>query len=428
MKQFFSTAHLIPYLEPDAVARLAASQQALLDEARACFPDDTGTCGWMRLDRTASEETLLRIEQKAKEIRENAEQFVLIGVGGSNNSARSVIEALAAHGHGADAPSPQIIYAGNSTAPSAIRSVLEQIKGKSVYINIIAKNFETLEPGAAFHILRRSLYAHLGPQAHARIIATGTNGSRLHRLSQEYGWDFFEFPDAVGGRYSAFTNVALLPMAVAGIDLRAYLSGAREMQQYLLSCPIGDNPALLYAAARSLLYAKGYRVEMLTSFEPRMQAFFKWWIQLFGESEGKAGKGLLPVSCSCSEELHSMGQFLQDGTPIAFETFLRTADAEGPIFETDGVDDGFAYLNGKGFAALNRAAMNAALSAHSRHLPCLELDLDAPDAKLFGALFLFFMLACVFSCRLMGVDPFDQPGVEAYKQAMFRELGKGELQ
>lgn len=419
MSEFFTLRHAAPFLDETAVRARAGACAHLLEEARAGFLQDADSAGWMRLGDHAGEAAIRRMEAKAAEIRSEADAFILIGVGGSNNAARAVIEALAPD------RTVEILYAGNTTAPSAMERLLRRMEGKSVYIDIIAKNFETLEPGAAFRVLRRRLYETYGPDAARRIMATGTPGSRLDRLCRENRWDFFTFPETVGGRYSAFTEVGLLPMAVMGVDIRALLRGAERMQEHILHAEAEENPALLYAAARTLLYERGYRAEMLTFFEPRLACFAKWWIQLFGESGGKCGRGLLPLSCECSEELHSMGQFLQQGSETVFETFLCTAeDSDGPALVPDGVDDGFAYLDGKRYADLNAAALGASIRAHSAHLPCLRLGAGACSEETFGALFLFFMLACVFSCRMAGVNPFDQPGVEAYKRSMFETLGK----
>lgn len=401
------------------IAERAEAFSGLLTEAAADMPQYAGNTGWMRAERYADDAALTRIERKAREIRADADAFVLIGVGGSNNAARSVIAALF------PGEKPEIIYAGTSTAASSIDGVLRRMDGKSVYVNVIAKNFETLEPGVAFRVLRRSMYERFGADAPRRIMATGTRGSRLHALSTQYGWDFFTFPDDIGGRYSALTDVGLLPMAVAGVDVRALVRGASTMREMLLSSPARENPALLYAAARTLLFEAGYRVETLSAFEPLLSAFTKWWIQLFGESEGKDGRGLFPAACLFSEELHSMGQFLQDGSGTAFETFLCVEpSAEGPALTPDGVDDGFSYLDGKRYSDLNAAAAEAAMTAHAQRLPCLALRTGALSEETFGALFYFFELACAFSCRMTGVNPFDQAGVEDYKRRMFAALGK----
>lgn len=411
--------HLPAPITRNEVAAQAARCAHLLDAARKGLPEFADSNGWLDPDILAGEETLARIVDKANQIRQSSDAFVLIGVGGSNNAARAVIEALRPN------DTPEIIYAGNSTAPSALLDALRRMEKRSVSMNIVAKNFETLEPGAAFRILRAWMYERYGQSAAARITATGTPGSPLAKLALEHGWDFFAFPEDVGGRYSALTNVGLLPMAVAGVDIRALTEGAKAMRKTLLETPAEQNPALLYAAARSLLKARGCHVELLSCFEPRLAWFTKWWIQLFGESEGKNGKGLFPAACQFSEELHSMGQFLQQGSPVAFETFLHISDESGmPRLAPDGVNDGFSYLDDKPFSALNEAAFSAALSAHAARLPCLVLRPGPLGEGTLGALFYFFSLACVFACRMAEVDPFDQPGVEDYKRSMFAALGK----
>ena len=403
----------------DELKAQANKYSHLLSDAAANFPWADGSNGWCDMESCADEELLCRIEEKARLIRSQADAFVVIGVGGSNNAARAVIDALC------PLSDIEIIYAGNSTAPSAISDVLRRIEGKSVFIDIIAKNFETLEPGAAFRVLRGELYRRFGDDAAKRIIATGTRGSRLHRLCTEYGWAFYDFPETVGGRYTAFTAVGLLPMAVAGVDIRALLAGGRAMRRTLLEAPAENNPALLYAAARYFLSGRGFSAESLSVCEPRLHSFGKWWIQLFGESEGKQGKGLLPVYCEFSEQLHSIGQFFQDGKPSVFESFLSLEETDfGTRLAPDGIDDGFDYLDEKDFSQLNHAAFDAALHAHSAHIPCLQLEFGPCGEETFGKLFYFYMLSCVFSCCMSGVNPFDQPGVEAYKHKMFDALGK----
>ena len=374
---------------------------------------------WLDLKVCAGEEALARIEKKAAEIREKADAFVLIGVGGSNNAARSVIKALQKEGE------TEIIYAGNTLAPHALARMLRSLEGKDIYIDCIAKNFETLEPGSSFRLLRDWMEKKYGEKASERIITTGTKGSLLEELSSEQGYDFFEFPVNVGGRYTAMTNVGLLPMAVAGIDVRALALGAQKMADLLHSGDVTSNLAFRYAAARNLLYAEGYRVEMLSSFEPRFGWFYKWWEQLFAESEGKDNKGIFPVTGEFSEELHSIGQFLQDGSPIIYETFLEVEAREDSLpVPNDGLKDAFDYLNGWDFYDINQAAMEATKKAHAQKMPCMSLVMEKLDAENFGALFYFFQFACYLSCTLMGVNAFDPPGVEAYKKWMFEALGK----
>ncbi len=257
------------------------------------------------------------------------------------------------------------------------------------------------------------------------MIATGTPGSSLWRLCQEEGYDFFDFPETVGGRYSAVTNVGLLPMAAAGIDVRELVKGANDMQMQLRSLGPQENPAYRYACLRRLFDRHGYHMEMLSSFEPELRYFYLWWKQLFAESEGKDGKGVFPVTGEFSEELHSTGQYIQDGPPAIFETFLDFRQKmDSFVIEPDSRRDGLDYLDGLDFYDINKAAQQATIRAHSEKLPVMTISAEAPDAYNFGQLFYFFEFACALSCGMLGVNPFDQPGVEAYKQRMFKLLGK----
>ena len=400
--------------EPQNLGILRAAQAG-----EDCYAD---SLGWLDTEEWAKEAQLAAIEALAAEIREKADTFVLIGVGGSNNAARSVIEAL----KGMDPHAPEIVYAGNTLSAHAMQALLKGLEGKSVYIDCIAKNFETLEPGAAFRVLRKWLYQTYGAEeAPKRILATGTKGSALEALCSEHGYAFLEFPKNVGGRYSAVTNVGLLPMAVAGVDIRALVRGAHEMQLHLRNASAEQNEAYCYAALRNVHYQNGSRIELLSCFEPQLRWFYKWWIQLFAESEGKDKKGIFPAAAEFSEELHSIGQFIQDGTPLLFETFLDVTEQEASVFaEPDGIADGFDYLNGKDFREINRADLDATIGAHVQSLPCAKLEIGKIDSYAFGQLFYFFSFACYLSCRMMGVNPFDQPGVEAYKARMFAALGK----
>ncbi len=391
----------------------------MLAEAQAGEEKYKDSQDWLDTDIEAGEEQLLRIERKAQEIRRNADAFVLIGIGGSNNAARAVVEALK------PLNGCEIIYAGNTLHPHEVEKMLQKLAGKDFYIDCIAKNFETLEPGAAFRVLRQYMDERYGDKAPERIIATGTPGSTLWQLCQEQGYDFFEFPVNVGGRYTAMTNVGLLPMAVAGVDVRALVKGAHDMQLQLHKEPAETNSAYRYACLRNLFYQNGYRVEMLSSFDPRFHYFYLWWRQLFAESEGKDNKGIFPVTGEFTEELHSIGQFIQDGSPIMFETFLDVLNEQDHVvIKPDSRKDYFDYLNGKDFAEINKAAFHATVKAHSEKLPVMTFTLDKLDAYHFGQLFYFFQFACYLSCKLMGVNPFDQPGVEAYKHWMFAALGK----
>lgn len=375
--------------------------------------------GWVDLREHAGPETIQRILDKAREIRDKADVFVLIGVGGSNNAARSVIESIG------DKDGPQILYAGESLHPAKVRETLDGLAQKSVYVDAIAKNFETLEPGSSFRVLRRFCRDTYGKTYGHRIITTGSRGSLLHEISGQEGFDFFDFPLNVGGRYSAMTNVGLLPMAVAGVDIQALIRGAEDMRTRLIETTPSQNPAVIYAVHRNLFYGLNRKLEILSSFDGRFHFFFKWWRQLFAESQGKEGKGIFPVTGEFSEELHSLGQFLQEGEPIVFETFLDVVEDDLSFkVPKDAVGDSFDYLNGRDFREINRIAYEATVQAHKQTMPVMTIRIGSLDAYHFGQLFYFFQVACYLSCELMGVNPFDQNGVEAYKERMFKALGR----
>lgn len=384
------------------------------DKGAAAWPNT----GWVDCMEAACELDVIR--RKAEEIRKNAEVFVLVGVGGSNQAARAMIEAMKKPG------GPKIVYAGNSLSAHAVQTVLDEIEGKSVYINVIAKNFETLEPGSHFRVLRRAMQKRYSAEEMAkRVVLTGTRGSRLEEIANENGYTFLSFPERVGGRYSAFTPVCLLPIAVAGLDIDEFIDGGLTMQKRLLAADGGE--AAEYAALRWALYEKGFKVEMLSAFEPRLYWGQSWWKQLFGESEGKDKKGLLPVTMTNSEDLHSMGQYMQDGLRFMMETFLTVDDPEASVvIEPDPeFDDRFDYLDGMDFANINRAAEKATIQAHDAGgVPCVQLRLPRISERSYGQMYYFFMVACALSGALLGVDAFNQEGVEEYKRSMFKALGK----
>ena len=372
--------------------------------------------GWLEPGKWAGEEWLSRISLMAKRASSIADTFVVIGVGGSNNSARALLSAARPEGM-------RIVYAGNTLSAEALGRVLEELEGHDYVIDCIAKNFATLEPGVSFRLLRADLERKYGEGARERIFCTGTEGSSLEALSRKEGYEFLPFPDDIGGRYTALSPVHLLPMAAGGADIYALSEGAAAMAAELRSAEGLDNLAFRYALIRNLLLRKGFSMEVLASFEPRLRWFFKWWEQLFAESEGKDGKGLFPKSAEFSEELHSLGQFIQDGTGLLFETFLGVEG--GPELAIPSFsDDGFSYLDGKSFNDLNRAAYEATVEAHSERFPCLCLTIPDTSERTMGALFYFFQFACYVSGGILGVNPFDQPGVEAYKTGMFSKLGR----
>ena len=394
----------------------------LLAEVLAGEEAHRDNLGWFSVDEAAGPERVDFLLEQAARVRADADAFVVIGIGGSNQAARAVVKALRPE------DGPAILWAGNTISACETARLLKELDGyQSVYIDCIAKNFETLEPGISFRVLRRYLEQRYGQaEAAKRIFATGTPGSTLHQLCIDNGYTFLTFPERIGGRYSVGSDVGLFPMAVAGVDVKALVQGMRDMREELHAAPAGENLALRYACLRKWMLEQGLSLEMLAFFEPRLDYFAKWWIQLFAESEGKDGTGLYPVVSSNSEDLHSIGQFIQQGSPILFETFVtvRARDASVVLPATD-KKDYFDYLTGRDFWDINDTARRATMRAHSEGgIPCLELSIPAIDAHTLGELFYFFLFSCYLSCKLVGVNPFNQPGVESYKGYMFKNLGK----
>ena len=415
-----------------AGGRTGLTEEVLDQRVRAAAPllagglggggEHRGNLGWFSVDEAAGPERVDFLLEQAARVRADADAFVVIGIGGSNQAARAVVKALRPEN------GPAILWAGNTISACETARLLKELDGyQSVYIDCIAKNFETLEPGISFRVLRRYLEQRYGQaEAAKRIFATGTPGSTLHQLCIDNGYTFLTFPERIGGRYSVGSDVGLFPMAVAGVDVKALVQGMRDMREELHAAPAGENLALRYACLRKWMLEQGLSLEMLAFFEPRLDYFAKWWIQLFAESEGKDGTGLYPVVSSNSEDLHSIGQFIQQGSPILFETFVtvRARDASVVLPATD-KKDYFDYLTGRDFWDINDTARQATMRAHSEGgIPCLELSIPAIDAHTLGELFYFFLFSCYLSCRLVGVNPFNQPGVESYKGYMFKNLGK----
>ena len=409
-------------LTQEALEQRLQAAAPLLAEVLAGEEAHRDNLGWFSVDEAAGPERVDFLLEQAARVRADADAFVVIGIGGSNQAARAVVKALRPE------DGPAILWAGNTISACETARLLKELDGyQSVYIDCIAKNFETLEPGISFRVLRRYLEQRYGQaEAAKRIFATGTPGSTLHQLCIDNGYTFLTFPERIGGRYSVGSDVGLFPMAVAGVDVKALVQGMRDMRDELHAAPAGENLALRYACLRKWMLEQGLSLEMLAFFEPRLDYFAKWWIQLFAESEGKDGTGLYPVVSSNSEDLHSIGQFIQQGSPILFETFVtvRARDASVVLPATD-KKDYFDYLTGRDFWDINDTARQATMRAHSEGgIPCLELSIPAIDAHTLGELFYFFLFSCYLSCRLVGVNPFNQPGVESYKGYMFKNLGK----
>lgn len=410
------------FVNKEEINELINGKREVIKDVLNPIKENSDVLGWVNLDQIANEDLVCLIEEKAKEIRENADVFLLIGIGGSNQGSRAIIESM---GDG----KVKTLYVGTNLSPDYMNKIMEQIKGKSVYVNIIAKNFATLEPGITFRVIRNYMEKTYGAQEAAkRIITTGSmNNSNLQRLSNEKGYLMLPFPLDVGGRFSVLTAVGLLPIAVSGVSIREVLNGAKDIKHLIHTTKIEENDAVIYAAIRNILLKKGYDIEIMAYFEPLLGYFTKWWVQLLGESEGKEGKGIFPTACAFTEDLHSLGQYIQEGQRKLFETFLNIKSQQAscliPHEETD-VDD-FGYIDGKDFQLLNSAAYEATVKAHvDGGVPCLTLDIPALTPYYMGQMFFFFEYVCYLSATILGVNPFDQPGVEAYKINMFATLKK----
>ncbi|WP_051006457.1 hypothetical protein [Liquorilactobacillus vini] len=377
--------------------------------------------GWISIDKWASNQRLDELEKFAHEVQNKADVLVVVGVGGSNQGARAVIEAFRKQGLACD-----IVYAGINLSADYYNNLLKELADKEVYINVIAKNFETLEPGLGFRILKPFLEKKYGDQYQKHIIMTGTLGSPLEKLSKDQGYPFLIFPTDIGGRYSVFSDVGLFPLAVAGFNIKKLVNGARKMCKQLSTEENNDNLAYQYAAFRNYFLTQGYKLEVLGHFEPQLDLFGRWWTQLFAESEGKENKGLYPVALSYSEDLHSVGQYVQQGQKDLVETFIviDTANSSLKVAPSE-VKDGFDYLNGKDVWDINKVSEDSTMQAHYEvGVPVFEIHLDELSLETFGELFYFFEFSVYISGLILEVNPFNQPGVEAYKKLMFKGLGK----
>ena len=403
-----------------------------LEKARVMLAEHNGPggefTGWVRLPEEYDREEFARIQAAAKKIRSDSDVLVVIGIGGSYLGARAVMELLGSADHKLSPNKPEIFFAGNGLSTDAMGDLMDYLEGKDWSINIISKSGTTTEPAVAFRVFKGLLEAKYGKEeARKRIYATtDAKKGALKGLADAEGYEEFVVPDAVGGRYSVLTAVGLLPIAVAGVDIEALMAGAAEAMNTLAQ-PGTDNVAWQYAAARNALYDAGKSVELLVGYEPSFRFFAEWWKQLYGESEGKEGKGLLPASVEFTADLHSMGQYIQQGQRILMETVVKFVRSRRTITIPNDPDnvDGLNFLSGKPLQFVAEQAMRGTLLAHvDGGVPNLVLEADARDERTVGQLIYFFEYACGLSGYLLGVNPFDQPGVEAYKKNMFALLGK----
>ena len=384
--------------------------------------------GWVTLPRDYNKEEFARIQAAAKRIQQQSQVLVVIGIGGSYLGARAVIELLCSPNYNLKKKdTPDIYFAGNGLSTDALLELISLIGDRDFSVNVISKSGTTTEPAVAFRIFKQMLEEKYGKEgARERIYAT-TDKARgaLKGLADQEGYEEFVVPDEVGGRYSVLTAVGLLPIAVAGIDIEALMSGAAQAME-ALSVPGLDNPAWQYAAARHALYQGGKKVELLACYEPPFRFFAEWWKQLYGESEGKEGKGLFPASVEFTADLHSMGQYIQQGERLMFETVVKFAPRGEFLIPNDPDNvDGLNFLSGKPLAFVAEQAMRGTILAHvDGGVPNILVELPAIAPDTVGYLIYFFEYVCGLSGYLLEVNPFDQPGVEAYKKNMFALLGK----
>ncbi|HCA7414321.1 TPA: glucose-6-phosphate isomerase [Staphylococcus pseudintermedius] len=384
--------------------------------------------GWVDLPVNYDKEEFSRIKEAAKQVQSHSDVLVVIGIGGSYLGARSAIEMLTP-AFKKDSEYPEIIFAGNHLSSSYLQSLIDYLADKDYSVNVISKSGTTTEPAVAFRIFKKLLEEKYGKEEAVKRIFATTDQAKgaLKQLATNEGYETFVVPDDVGGRFSVLTAVGLLPIAVAGIDIDAMMGGAAKAREELSSDDLSSNIAYQYASIRNILYNKGYTTEMLINYEPSLQYFNEWWKQLFGESEGKDLKGIYPSSANFTTDLHSLGQYVQEGRRFLIETVLKVENPEHDItIEEDADDlDGLNYLAGKTVDEVNTKAFEGTLLAHTDGgVPNMVVKLPRLDAETYGYVVYFFELAVAMSGYQLGVNPFNQPGVEAYKQNMFTLLGK----
>ena len=386
--------------------------------------------GWVHLPESYDRAEFARIERAAQKIRSDSQALVVIGIGGSYLGARGVIECLCSPNYNLKKKdTPNIYFIGNGLSSDQLSETMELLDGVDFSVNVISKSGTTTEPAVAFRFFRRLLEERYGKEgAAARIYATtDRHKGALKSLADANGYETFVVPDDIGGRYSVLTAVGLLPIAVAGINIGELMAGAQSMMEVCRADDIAVNPAWQYAAARYELYQDGKKIELLASFEPSFRFMAEWWKQLYGESEGKEGKGLFPASVEFTADLHSMGQYIQQGERHLFETVVRFGPSahENPVPYDDGNGDGLNFLAGKTMDFLREQAMDGTLIAHVEGgVPNITVQVGRRNAFTLGEMIYFFEYACGLSGYLLDVNPFDQPGVEAYKKNMFALLGK----
>lgn len=389
--------------------------------------------GWIDLPVDYDKEEFARIKKAAEKIQSDSEVLLVVGIGGSYLGARAAIEFLRHSFYNVVSKeirkTPEIYFVGNSISSTYMKHLIDVIRDRDFSINMISKSGTTTEPAIAFRVFKEILEKKYGKEDAAKRIYATTDKARgaLKNLATEEGYETFVVPDDVGGRFSVLTAVGLLPIAVSGADIDKLMEGAASGRKMALETPFEENDALKYAAVRNILHRKGKSIEVLANYEPSLHYVSEWWKQLYGESEGKDQKGIFPASVDLTTDLHSMGQFIQDGSRIMYETVLNVeTSSEEIVLKEEPVDlDGLNYLAGKTVDFVNKSAMNGTILAHTDgNVPNLMVNIPEQNEFYLGQLFYFFEFACGVSGYILGVNPFDQPGVESYKKNMFALLGK----
>lgn len=429
----FDYSKALPFIHEHEISNLAPAVRMAHEMLHNGTGAGSGFLGWLHLPETYDREEFARIEKAAKRIQGDSQALVVIGIGGSYLGARAAIEMLT-HSFYNELPqdkrkTPAVYFAGNQISPVYLTHLLELLEGKDVSVNVISKSGTTTEPAIAFRILKEYMEKKYGKEGARKRIYVTTDKAKgaLKKLADAEGYETFVIPDDVGGRYSVLTAVGLLPIAVSGISIAAIMEGARDAMAAFAEPDLAKNPAYLYAAVRNALYRKGYTTELLVNYEPSLHYFSEWWKQLYGESEGKDHKGIFPAAVDFSTDLHSMGQYIQEGRRSLIETVVHIEKPKVDITIGEDPDnvDGLNFLAGKTMDFVNKKAFEGTLLAHcDGGVPNLVVRVPEISPYYFGNLVYFFEKACGISGYLMGVNPFDQPGVEAYKKNMFALLGK----
>ena len=424
----YNGKHLAKFIRPEEYDTIFPQVELAHQQLESRSGAGNDFLGWLDLPVNYDKEEFARIKEAAKKIREDSDVLLVAGIGGSYLGARAVVEAVKGLYHNDTEDGLKIYFCGNTISPTYLNDIIKVTKGKRFSINVISKSGTTTETSLAFRVLRKLLEDEMGvEEANKRIYATTDRAKgTLKQLADAQGWPTFVVPDDVGGRYSVLSAVGLLPIAAAGISIDELMKGAADaMERFSVLSP--DNDAYKYAAIRNILYRKGKAVEILECYEPNFTLMNEWYKQLFGESEGKDNKGLFPASCIFSTDLHSMGQFIQEGSRIMFETIVDVKKPAQDLFieELKGNFDGLNFLADQNMSVVNRKAMEGTILAHTDGgVPEVLIEVDDLTAYNVGYLIYFFWRACACSGYLLSVNPFNQPGVESYKKNMFALLGK----